>query len=37
MCAIYEDDLPTEDSLLDGDYSPETTEDWENLKLKIKN
>lgn len=29
MCAIYEDDEPMIDSLLDGDYSGETTEDYE--------
>ena len=29
MCAIYEDDEPTFDSLLDGDYTCETTEDYE--------
>ena len=28
MCAIYEDDEPMLDSLLDGDYSGETTEDY---------
>lgn len=29
MCAIYEDDEPMLDSLLDGDYTCETTEDYE--------
>lgn len=29
MCAIYEDDEPVLDSLLDGDYTGETTEDYE--------
>ena len=29
MCDIYEDDEPMLDSLLDGDYSGETTEDYE--------
>ena len=29
MCAIYEDEEPALDSLLDGDYSGETTEDYE--------
>ena len=28
MCAIYEDEEPMLDSLLDGDYSGETTEDY---------